>query len=167
MDNFEKIYTLYFRDVYKYVFALCRDKDTAEEITQAAFCQAMEHMDSFRGTCKITVWLCQIAKHLYFAHVKKEKRKDPFPDNPDFVLCPSDKTFDSPEQQILRQEQGMEIHRHLHALPEPYKEVFLLRVFGDLSFQKIAMIFEKSESWARVTFHRARLKILKEMEDMP
>ena len=58
----------------------------------------------------------------------------------------------------------MKIHRHLHHLNEPYKEVFMLRVLGELKFQEIAGLFGKSESWAKVTFYRAKDKLIELME---
>lgn len=164
MDSFEEIYSLYFRDVYLYILSLCGDVSEAEEITQETFFQAMKSIRSFRGDCKITVWLCQIAKHIYFAHQKKKKK----------VEQPLDETFCeydnlqmtvSFEQHLADEEAAMNIHEHLHRLDEPYKEVFMLRVFGELSFKKIARIFGKTENWARVAFYRAKVKLISEMED--
>ncbi len=166
MEGFEEIYTLYFRDVYRYVLSLCRDSELAEELTQETFCQAMQHMKDFRGDCKMTVWLCQIAKHLFFSHQKKRKRTVPLSEGDSPGEAPPGE--DSPvERRLLEEAETMTIHRHLHSLREPYKEVFMLRVFGELPFQKIASIFGKTESWARVTYHRAKLKLISEMEGKP
>lgn len=173
MEGFEEIYTLYFRDVYRYVLSLCRDSELAEELTQETFCQAMQHTKDFRGACKMTVWLCQIAKHLFFSHQKKRKRTVPLPEEHDGTEGCGAYRFGSPgedspmERRLLEEAETMTIHRHLHSLQEPYKEVFMLRVFGELPFQKIASIFGKTESWARVTYHRAKLKLISEMEGKP
>ena len=161
MEPFEQIYSFYMKDVYKYVFSLCRDSAEAEEITQETFYQAMKSMSSFRGECKMLVWLCQIAKHIYFAGCRKEKRFSGKPPEDDCCQTSGDAAnVPSIEQRLLDEADAMAIHRHLHALEEPYKEVFMLRVFGELSFKKIGDIFDKTESWARVTYHRAKVKIM-------
>lgn len=163
MEAFEQVYEFYFKDVYKYVLTLCHNALEAEEITQETFCQALKSMSSFRGECKMFVWLCQIAKHLYFARLKREKRmslQEIETVSEDVVWA-----FASIEQQFLDETDAMTIHQYLHNLQEPYKEVFMLRVLGELSFKKIAQIFGKTESWARITYHRAKVRIITEMED--
>ena len=164
MEAFEQVYEFYFKDVYKYVCSLCHDPLEAEEITQETFYQALKGMSSFRGECKMFVWLCQIAKHAYFARLRKEKRTAEAPGEalenlPDLSGGPP------MEQRFLDEADAMTLHGYLHRLDEPYKEVFMLRVFGELSYKKIAQIFEKTESWARVCYHRAKLKMLSEMEE--
>ncbi|MDE7298811.1 MAG: RNA polymerase sigma factor [Lachnospiraceae bacterium] len=163
MEEFEQIYDFYFRDVYKYAFSLCRSHAQAEEITQETFCRALKSMSSFRGECRMFVWLCQIAKHIYFAGLQKEKRQSGR-DVEEVLEAGSLQPACSMEQQLLDEADAMELHRHLHCLPEPYKEVFMLRVFGELSFKKIGQIFNKTENWARTTYHRGKLKIIQEME---
>ena len=152
MPEFQEVYELYFKDVYKYVLALCRDEHMAEEVTQETFFKALKNIDSFRGQCKLYVWLCQIAKNTYFSMASREKAKG----YEDGIL---EDTEDALERALLTKESAFEIHRLLHDLEEPYKEVFSLRVFGELSFRQIGYLFGKTESWARVTYHRARLKI--------
>ncbi len=153
MEDYEQIYTLYFQDVYRYVCALSRDANLAEEITQETFFKALKSLDSFRGQCRLYVWLCQIAKHAYLSHLKK--RKEPESEEP---------LSNSVEEMMLEKESAFQIHQALHNLPEPYKEVFSLRVLGELSFRQIGLLFGKTENWARVTYHRARLKIKEEFE---
>ena len=118
----------------------------------------MRSIDSFRGETDIRVWLCQIAKNCYFSHVKKQQRVVDI----DSLELTDDK--DPIEEQILNQSDVMRIHHLLHNLTEPYKEVFMLRVFGELSFKQIADIFQKTDNWACVTYHRARNKIILQME---
>ena len=154
MTDFQEVYDLYFTDVYKYCLSLCRDAGVAEEVTQETFFKALKSIDSFRGQCKLYVWLCQIAKNTYFSYAGKEKNRQRWQEVP---------TGESPEERLLEKEAAFEIHKILHTLGEPYKEVFSLRVFGELSFQQIGTLFGKTESWARVTYHRARLKIKEEM----
>lgn len=153
MEDYEQIYALYFQDVYRYVCALSRDANLAEEITQETFFKALKSLDSFRGQCRLYVWLCQIAKHTYLSHLKKRKE----PENEEPLRC-------SIEEMMLEKESAFQIHQALHNLSEPYKEVFSLRVLGELSFRQIGLLFGKSENWARVTYHRARLKIKEEFE---
>lgn len=164
MENFEQIYSTYLKDVYKYVFSLCRDPAESEEITQETFYQALRSISSFRGDCKLIVWLCQIAKHIYFGRLKKRKRQIPQPPE-DLDLQSSDcRSAPSPEQQLLEESDAMAIHRYLHDMEEPYKEVFMLRVFGELSFKKIGDLFGRTECWARTTYHRAKVKLTDKME---
>lgn len=160
MEDFEKVYSLYYPDVFKYLLSLCNNSDIAQEITQETFFLAMKSFKNFRGDCKIQVWLCQIAKHSYYAYLKKLKKAVPL-DDPDSMQFSESNSF---EVTLANESGAMEIHRLLHELPEPNKEVFMLRIFGELSFSKIADIFGKTESWARVTFHRSKLKIIEKME---
>lgn len=166
MEPFEQIYNSYLKDVYKYVYSLCRDPAEAEEVTQETFYQALKNMPSFRGDCRLIVWLCQIAKHIYFARLKKKKRMEPRPPDELFSGLPGSSADPPLEQRFLEETEAMAIHRHLHNLEEPYKEVFMLRVFGELPFKKIADIFDKTESWARTTYHRAKVRLIEEMERM-
>lgn len=137
MEDYEQIYTLYFQDVYRYVCALSRDANLAEEITQETFFKALKSLDSFRGQCRLYVWLCQIAKHTYLSHLKK--RKEPESEEP---------LSNSVEEMMLEKESAFQIHQALHNLSEPYKEVFSLRVLGELSFRQIGLLFGKTENWA-------------------
>ena len=152
--DFQEVYDLYFTDVYKYALSLCREEQMAEEITQETFFRALKSIGSFRGECRLYVWLCQIAKNTYFRTLRRAGRQA---EEQEIA------GGESLEERFLDQESAFEIHRILHGLPEPYKEVFSLRVFGELSFQQIGELFGKTESWARVTYHRARLKIREEM----
>lgn len=158
-EKFEKIYIRYFNDVFLFLKKLSKDESIAEEITSETFFKAMRSMDSFRGETDVRVWLCQIAKNCYFSYLKKQQRIESI-DDIDF----SDNQ-DTIEKQILKQYDVMQIHLLLHNLAEPYKEVFMLRVFGELSFKQIADIFQKTDNWSCVTYHRARNKILTQMED--
>lgn len=152
MTEFEHIYNQYFREVYSFVLLLSRNEKIAEEITQETFFKALKNIDTFKGNCKLSVWLCQIAKNTYFTYLDKQKKFDT-------NEIPEQVSQKSIEEMILRKEDNFRLHKVLHHLEEPYKEVFTLRVFGELSFKEISEIFEKTESWARVTFHRAKRKI--------
>jgi RNA polymerase sigma-70 factor (ECF subfamily) len=158
VTDFNEIYSLYFKDVYKYVLSISRDEMIAEEITQETFFKALKNIDKFDGKCKLYVWLCQIAKNTFFTYKKKEKYHENLTETEDILV---DSTI---EQSLLSKESVFKIHKELHSLGEPYKEVFMLRVFGDLSFSQIGCLFEKTESWARVTYHRAKMKLKERIE---
>ena len=151
--DFEKIYTEYFSDVYKYVLSLCRNEATAEEITQETFFKAMRHIDKFNGTCKLYVWLCQIAKNTYYSYQKKNERTTSV-DEAELQNMIAPDAF--VEELIGAQEEAKQIRKILHELPDPYKEVFMWRVFGELSFKAIGELYNKTDNWACVTYHRAR-----------
>ena len=153
MTEFETIYRQYFRDVELYLRAICRDESLAEELTEQVFFQALKALPKFRGDCDIRTWLCSMARNCYLSHLRKAKPTEDMSE----IQIPDPKQ--AVEEQVADKQQAMAIHRILHDLPEPYKEVFSLRVFGELSFSQIGELFGKTESWARVTYHRARLRI--------
>lgn len=154
MEDFEAIYIRYFNSVYKYVFSLCRNETIAEDMTQEAFYKAMEHMDDFDGKCKLYVWLCQIAKNTFYTYAKRQSR---FAADADAAI-PEQEAPDL-ERSLMDQETAWELHKKLHQLREPHKEVFSLRVFGELSFSQIGELFGRTESWARVVFYRAKKEL--------
>ena len=160
-SDFSEIYALYFQDVYKFLLALCHNEEIAEELTQDTFFKAMKSYGNFRGDCKVSTWLCQIAKHSFFQYDKRRKR------HAELEPVSNEIAGGTSSIEILlgQKEQGFEIHKRLHELPEPFKEVFSLRVLGELSFRDIARLFGKTESWARVTFHRAKLKLIAQIEE--
>lgn len=148
----EKVYQQHARTVYKFLLAQCRDPGLAEELTQETFYQAVRSVDRFNGTCKVSVWLCQIAKHLWFQHLRKHKREIPAEDLPE---TPGP----SAEEGLLEQEGRMDLLRLVHNLPEPQREVVYLRAFGGLSFREIGDVMGRTETWARVTFYRSKEKL--------
>ncbi len=158
--EFDEIYERYFNDVFCYVRQLSGGDETlAEEITSDVFFKAIRGIDRFRGDCDIRIWLCQIAKNCYFSYRKGAARLRSMDELEDAADGPSI------EDIFIQREMSDRIRSLLHDLKEPYKEVFMWRVFGELSFQKIGAIFSKTENWACVTFHRARNMIQKGMED--
>ena len=158
MTDFQEAYDLYFREVYRYALSLCRREWMAEEITQETFYKALTKLDDFDGKCRVSVWLCTIARNTYLSMRRKEKHLD---SNADPELLAD---AESMEDSFCDKETAFSIHKILHTLPEPYKEVFSLRTFGQLSFRQIGERFGKTETWARVTYHRARLKIKEELK---
>lgn len=157
MPDFEEACRLYFADVYKYILALSRDGAVAEEITQETFFRALATIGTFRGDCRLRVWLCQIARNLYTDLCRERRRfRDSLPETGDGGI----------EERLCDRDAARRLHVLLHALPEPYKEVFSLRTFGELSFADIGELFQKSESWARVTYFRARGKLKEGLDEL-
>ena len=159
MTEFESIYKRYFSDVELYLRAICKDENLAEELTAQVFFRAMKSLPQFRGDCDIRTWLCGIGRNCYLSHLRKTKPTVAVEE----LQIPDPRA--SLEERISDKEQAMEIHRLLHALEEPYKEVFSLRVFGQLTFADIGALFGRTANWACVTYHRARQKIMKQMEE--
>ena len=153
MADFEAIYLEHFQNVCKYIFSLCRNESVAEEMTQEAFCKAMEHIDRFSGTCSLYVWLCQIAKNTYFTYAKRQRRQAP---EAEIELSQPALSF---EADFFDREAAKLLRTLLSELKEPYKEVFSLRVFGELPFSRIGELFGKTDSWARVIFCRAKKQL--------
>ena len=158
MTDFEKIYNEYFNDVYLYIKRLSGDEHIAEEITSETFFKALKSIDSFRGECEIRVWLCQIAKNSYYTYVKKNSKVQNV-DEAELINLPDNKN--NVENEVQSKLQAFAIQKVLHEIDEPYREVFMWRVYADLRFKEIAGIFNKNENWACVTYHRAR-KLIKE-----
>ncbi|MBQ9815791.1 MAG: sigma-70 family RNA polymerase sigma factor [Lachnospiraceae bacterium] len=155
--DFEQIYKTYFERVYHYALFLTQgDEHRSEEITQETFFKALRKIDSFRGESSINTWLCTIAKNIYFSEQRKKK-----PELIDEIPERSDESA-GPEDTVIAHTQAESLYRRLHELPEPYKEVFTLRVFAELSFKEIAQLFGKNENWACVVFHRAKERLKKE-----
>ena len=162
MTDFEKVYKEYFNDVYLYIKRLSGDEHIAEEITSETFFKALKSIDRFRGECEIRVWLCQIAKNSFYTYIKKNSKIQNV-EEAELVNLPDSKNNVADEVQSKLQ--AFEIQRILHEIDEPYREVFMWRVYADLSFKEIAGIFNKNENWACVTYHRARNQIKKRLEE--
>ena len=151
----EEVLCAEYEAVYRYVLSLCRNDIEAQDITQETFLKAMKSYGKFEGNSSLYTWLCAIAKNLWINNCKKYNREV----LPEDMRGMQDDDQISIEQNILEKETALHIHKVLHNMQEPYKEVFSLRVFGQLSFGEIAGLFSKTESWARVTYHRARKMI--------
>lgn len=158
LSDLEEIYRLYADDLYRFLLSLCRDPSLAEELAAETFYRAIKSINSFKGNCKMSVWLMSIGKNLYFDHLKSAENKNlpldssDHPDSFDIVI------------QYENKEQRMSIHRILHTLDEPYKEVFSLRIFSELSFKDIGDLFGRSDSWARTVYFRAKEKIITQLK---
>jgi len=161
VTDFEHVYKTYFNDVYMYILRLSNNEHVAEEITSDTFFKAMKSIDTFRGDCDVRVWLCQIAKNGYYSYVKKRNR---IADVDEAELHSIPDTELGVEEAYARQDEVARIQRILHGVSDPYKEVFMWRVYAQLGFKEIAEIFGKTENWACVTYHRARKMIQERLE---
>ncbi|MBQ8010103.1 MAG: sigma-70 family RNA polymerase sigma factor [Oscillospiraceae bacterium] len=159
-QEFEEIYRLYAEDVYRFLLKLCRNEAIAMDILQDTMLKAITSIDKFKGNCSMKTYLCTIARNEFLNHQKRA-------DNRHFSLDEAINAAqeESPEHRILDRMQAMEIHRILHRLDEPYKEIFTLRVFAELKFSEIGSLFGKTENWARVTFFRAKARIIELMQE--
>ena len=157
--DFEEVYRRYFGDVYRYLLRLSGSETAAEDVTSETFLRAMQALPRFRGDCDVRVWLCRIARNTYFS-TRRDPDNQPM-EEPGEEQCGS---VPSPEEETLRREEGQRLRQLLHDLEEPYREVFLWRHYGGLGFREIGQLFDKSENWACVTYHRARGKLRKEWE---
>lgn len=157
MQAFDRIFETCSPMVFRFLLSLCGEESLAEELTSETFYQAYLHIGQYRGDCKLETWLCQIARNALYKEQRRRKR-----------MTHQDAAAEAAEctlfEDVGNREQTLQIHKHLHLLKEPYREVFMLRVFGELSFKEIADICGKSESWAKVTFYRAKDKLIKDME---
>lgn len=157
MTDFEKVYTENLDFIYKYLIKLCKDSSLAEELTQETFFRAYMNFSGLRDKNKASVWLCQIAKNSYYAWYNEHKKHDSFSDSGEIKDEADIESF------FEKKELTEKAFACLHELEEPYKEVFMLSVFGQLSLTDISKLFGKSESWARVTFYRAKQKLTERM----
>ena len=157
MQPMDEVYKQYANTVYRYLLSLTRSQDTAEELTQETFYQAIRSADRFDGSCKVSTWLCAIAKRVYLSYLRKHPVTEP--------LDGIDSTVPSAEDETVARAGRTELVRRLHLLPEPAREIAYLRVFGGLSFGEIGEILGISETRARVTYFRAKERIGKELEE--
>ena len=153
---FEELYEENYKIVYGYLFSLSKNETISEDLTSETFLKAFAKISAFKGDSKISTWLCQIAKNAYFTWYNEQKKRGTLPEN-------ADGEAKSLEEAFERRELSGKALACLHALEEPYKEVFMLSVFGGFSLKDVSAIFGKSESWARVTFYRARQKLMERM----
>lgn len=160
--DMNQIYEKYADVVYGFILRMCHDENLAEDILQDTFLKAIEKINTFDQKCKLTTWLCQIAKNTYFDYLRKITKCEE-------VLLDETLTCDRnnlPEDVAISKENKQEILSLIHKLQEPYKEVFLLRFYAELSFKEIARIFGKSEVWGRVTYLRSKDMLLEFLQNV-
>lgn len=156
MEEFEIIYDTYFKDLYKFILSLARNTTVAEDIVQETFMKALKNIKNLKDSTKIKPWLFQIAKNTYLTYVSKNAKNISI----DEIEIAA---FHNEETEFLNKDTVKRVRKLLHKMKEPYKEVFYLRIFANLSFQEIAEIFEKEETWARQIFHRSKIMIKEDL----
>lgn len=161
MAGFQEVYNRYARDVYRFLIALTRDESMAEELLQETFYQAFMHIDRFEGRCSLYTWLCQIGKNAWFRECKRRKLYSEAPI--ESLNLPSVEV--QPDAQVILSEEQCAIRRAILVLEEPYREVFILHAYAGLKLKEIAQNYGKTESWARVTYFRARRMIIEEVSE--
>lgn len=156
LQDMDLIYKEHAKSVFKYLVSLSRDVDLAEELTQETFYRAIYSLDKYDGSCKVSVWLCQIAKHIWYQELEKRKKSRSEVISENF---PSSEI--SPEENAIFYEDKLQLYTAIHSLDQPMREVMYLRLSGEFNFREIGQFFGKDETWARVTFYRAKQKIVK------
>ena len=155
MQDIAKIYEEYFETVNKYLFCLTRSNDISEELTQETFYRAVKNIGKYKGECKMSVWLCQIAKNLWYDECRKNK-KIINQEEKDLIDIQDLNTL---EEQVILDNEKMELYKKMQTLDAATREVIYLRITGELSFKEIGNILNKTENWARVTFYRGKNKL--------
>lgn len=153
MQDIEQVYKQYFETVNKYLFCLTHNSDISEELTQETFYKAIKKIDTYKGDCKISVWLCQIAKNLWYDYCRKNKRIVNEDEITEVLFV------DTVEEQVVAKEEKILLYQKMQKLDKETREVIYLRITGELSFREIATILNKTENWARVTFYRGKNKL--------
>jgi RNA polymerase sigma factor (sigma-70 family) len=153
VDDMSEIYRRHAQTVYKFLLSQTHDPDLAEELTQETFYQAVRSIGRFDGGCKVSVWLCQIAKHLWYQYLRRHKRESPMPEAAPEAPTPS------AEEGLLEREGKLDLLRQIHDLGTDAREVVYLRAFGGLTFREIGDVMGRTETWARVTFYRTKEKL--------
>lgn len=161
MKGIDEIYSEYFQTVYKYLFTLTQDADVSEELTQETFYQAVKTFDRFRGESKVSVWLCQIAKHLWYKEYKRRNRFTEGSVEEMSDLIPSSENL---QESVIESDIKIALYQKIRHLDEKTREVIYLRLTGELSFREIGEIMMRNETWARVTFYRGKQKLMSEEE---
>jgi len=160
MQDMDAIYKKYSEIVYKYVFCLTGNEDTAEEIVQETFFVAVKDIHKFRGECKISTWLCQISKYIWYKKLKKQKREIPLNVLQDTLFLE-----ESIEENFLKKERKIQVFKKLQTFDEDTKTVLYLRIFGNFEYDEIAEIMGRTSNWARVVFFRGKQRLKEELQN--
>lgn len=157
----EEIYQENAKLVYRFLLKYCHDPQLAEELTQETFLRAMNSIERYDYSCKISVWLCQIAKHIYLQYLAKKGKEIPFEEIALDEMTGRDTADKGIEEQVIRRYELLDVLKDMQNLPEQMREVIYLRAIAELSFKEIGEILGKSENWARVTFYRGKERLLR------
>ena len=164
MQSMEEIYRQHAQTVYRYLCSLTGDEDLSEELTQETFAQAVSSIGRFDGSCKVSTWLCAIAKNQLMAYRRRHPLQDSLDELAETGASPVG-TAPSPEEETVAAERKRRLYAAIHDSPEPAREVLYLRFLGGLSFREIGDVLGQSENWARVTFYRGKEKLKGKVRD--
>ena len=157
--DMDSVYQEYADLVYRFLYSHTHDAEWSRDLMQETFLRATGSISRYDGSCKLSVWLCQIAKHILYQELRRKKHMETV-ELTDYM---ADDSVPDGEASILHQENRIELYRAVHHLPEIEREVVLYRITGELSFREIGSNLGKSENWSRTVFYRAKQKIRKEL----
>ena len=155
----EDLYEQHAKSIYRYLFSLCGEADTAEELTQETFCQALKGLNTFRGKCTPQVWLCAIAKRLWYKELERRRRTVPLEEESLSRLAAPD----DPAAELELRDDRNALYRAMRGLSPETREVLSLRLAGEFSFREIGEILGRTEVWARVRFYRGKEELARNM----
>lgn len=161
MTSFQQVYEEYARPVYKFLLSLAANEDLAEELLSETFYSALKNIDKFEGRCSMYTWLCQIGKNLWLKECRRNKK---IREMGSLVIL-TDRSEACVEDTFVKEETYRTILEIIRTMDEVYRDVFILHAIGDVKLKEIAAMYGKSESWARVTYFRAKQYILKEVSE--
>lgn len=151
----DELYEQNAKIVYHFLYSRCHDVQLAQDLTQETFLRAYQSLERYDGSCKISTWLCQIAKHLFYQYLQKNGCEIPA------EIEEKQSAVTDTEKQVLTKLELMDVLKEMQKLPDKMREVIYLRITGDLSFKEIGEILGRSENWARVNFYRGKEMLLK------
>ena len=156
MQEFEEVYQQYFGQVYGFLFRMTGSTHIAEELTQETFLRALLNKATYREQGYMLTWLCTIAKNLWLNECRKHRYQaeldtelpDPGP---------------GPEAALIQREHHKALRKAVLELPEDQWDVVILHIYAGLSLREISAQKEKSESWGKVTFYRAKQALTRKL----
>ena len=160
MNSLEQAYIELQPKLYTFFIMKTSNITVAEDLTQDVFYEASKTIHQFKGDSTISTWLFSIARHLLAKYYRSKKYERALNEQ----LGNSTERVISTETAYEIKEDLLFLQQHIAKLDEIAKEIVLLRLYGELSFADIGELIGKSDNYARVTYFRAKQKIMKEME---
>lgn len=157
--NFEKIYRVYFDDVYYFLLSLSKDEEVAKDLTSETFFKVLKNIENFQGKSSLKTYIFQIGKNSYFDYLKRTKRE--------VDISKIENQLESDEDleiEFINREGASILSREIENLKEPQRSIVKFRIFEELSFKEIGKLYGKSENWACVTFYRSKTKLKEILE---
>lgn len=162
MDDFAEIYQSYYARVHRYLLSLSGSEQQADSLTQEVFYRALLHIGAYRNCRSMFAWLCAIGKNAWLDACRKQKRLVSAED----ALQQMPSTAPDPEAVTLERERQSALRSAVLELPEIYRDVVILHVYGEIPPREIAAQKGKSESWGKVTFCRAKRMLAQKLEGL-